>query len=126
MLYESGMNCSIMSGLSGMLAETRVMLEGGTITVLNHRNPDTVLINGRFMGERRRRSMVKHEYRFPYASSGFQYEAAHVQECLRKGLKASPRVSREESLVIMRICDEVRRQANFKYPFEDKLPGVPG
>ena len=59
-----------------------------------------------------------HEDLYPYYSEGFQFEAMHVGECLRQGLKTSPAVRPEETLLLMEICDEIRRQANFVYPFE--------
>ncbi|SMQ78488.1 Predicted dehydrogenase [Bacillus sp. OV166] len=50
---------------------------------------------------------------------GFQYEIAHVNECIRKNLKESPIMTWKQSLSIIRQCDELRRQWGLKYPFED-------
>lgn len=116
--YDSGVICNLMCGISGLLQETHIMLEEGTIYIPRHRNPDTIILNKRTYNKNKMAGTRTVEHYMPFASSGFQFEAAHVQDCLRQGLKVSPRVSKEESLVIMRICDEVRRQANFKYPFE--------
>jgi hypothetical protein len=55
---------------------------------------------------------------FPYRKSGFQFEAEVVQKCVREGLTVCPQVTPEETLMLISICDEVRRQANFVYPFE--------
>jgi predicted dehydrogenase len=114
--YESGPICSLICGLSGRLHETHIVLERGTITVPGHRNPNTVIVERLNPHEWRRHTKEIHH--FHYDSTGFQFEAAHAHDCLRKGLKTSARATPEESLTLMRICDEVRRQANFVYPFE--------
>ncbi|MDR2932479.1 MAG: Gfo/Idh/MocA family oxidoreductase [Oscillospiraceae bacterium] len=117
MQYDSGVLFTMICGLPGNLHETHILLEGGTITIPEHRKPETVIISGRQRADDWRYSMSR-SYHFPYPTEGFQYEAAHAHDCLRKGLKTSPRVTPKESLILMRICDEVRRQASFTYPFE--------
>ena len=95
----------------------RVLCEKGVLTIPDHRNPQNLEVSartahaGHYGSERRL-------YTFPYAEAGFQFEAAHVCDCLKNGLTESPRVTRKESLSLMRIADEIRRQAGFKYPFE--------
>jgi len=63
---------------------------------------------------------------FPYRKSGFQFEAEVVQECYRAGLKTCPQVTPEETLLLISIADEMRKRANFVYPFEtiDDLKGL--
>jgi len=51
-------------------------------------------------------------------SVGMSFEAAHAQKQLRDGKIESDIISLEESLVIMKIMDEARRQIGFKYSFE--------
>lgn len=46
---------------------------------------------------------------------GYQYEARHVNECLRKGLTESPVVSFEDTLLLMETLDAIRRAAGIKY-----------
>ena len=46
---------------------------------------------------------------------GYQYEAQHVCDCLRKGLTESPVMTHEDTLVQMEVLDEIRRQAGIKY-----------
>lgn len=55
---------------------------------------------------------------FPYRKSGFQFEAEIVQKCYRAGLKTCPDVTPEETLLLISIADEVRRNANYFFPFE--------
>jgi predicted dehydrogenase len=117
MQYPSGTLFAMMCGIPGYLHETHVMMEKGTVTIPRHRNPCNILIREPQVSETWQTGELR-DCRFPYVDEGFQYEAIHVQDCLRKGLKTSPRVTPKESLALMRISDEIRRQANFVYPFE--------
>lgn len=47
--------------------------------------------------------------------SGYQYEARHVGECLRKGLIESPVMSHADSLLIMETMDRIRAAAGIHY-----------
>lgn len=115
--HPSGALFTMMCGLPGYLNETQIVMEKATIKVPRHRNPDHVVINGRGAGEIWGINSSE-VHRFPVVDEGFQYEAIHAQDCLRKGLKTSPRVTPQESLMLIRISDEIRRQAGFVYPFE--------
>jgi dihydrodiol dehydrogenase / D-xylose 1-dehydrogenase (NADP) len=54
---------------------------------------------------------------FNYANSvGLCYEAAEVRRCIQAGLKESPKVSLEESLVIAEIMESIRTQVGVVYP----------
>jgi len=53
-------------------------------------------------------------------SMGLHYEAAHVNEMIRQGKTESDVISLGESLSIMKIMDEVRRQIGVVYQFEKK------
>ncbi len=54
----------------------------------------------------------------PYASTGYQYEAAEVQRCLREGLAESPDMPLDETLETMRTMDTLRAQWGMSYPGE--------
>jgi predicted dehydrogenase len=54
----------------------------------------------------------------PVLGTGLGNEAAHVQECLRDGLSESPLVSRDQTLELLGVMDEVRRQLGVHYPGE--------
>lgn len=116
--YPSGSFANIHCGLVGHAHETLIIFENGTIEIPRHRNPDRFRM---YMGSGRERWCATdlQEYQYPYYSEGFQFEAMHVADCLNKGLKTSPSVRPEETLLLMEICDEIRRQANFVYPFEE-------
>lgn len=46
---------------------------------------------------------------------GYQYEARHVNECLKKGLTESPVVSHADTILLMETLDEIRRIAGITY-----------
>jgi len=46
---------------------------------------------------------------------GYQYEARHVCECLRKGLTESPVMTHADTLTLMEILDEIRTVAGIHY-----------
>jgi predicted dehydrogenase len=52
---------------------------------------------------------------------GYQYEARHVNECLKKGLTESPVMTHADSLLLMETMDVIRRKAGIHYP-ADKQP----
>ncbi|HET9747330.1 MAG TPA: Gfo/Idh/MocA family oxidoreductase [Chitinophagaceae bacterium] len=47
---------------------------------------------------------------------GYQYEARHVNECLKKGLTESPVMTHADTLLLMEIMDAIRLKAGIKYP----------
>lgn len=47
---------------------------------------------------------------------GYQYEARHVGECLRKGLTDSPVMSHADTLELMETLDKIRALAGIHYP----------
>ena len=54
----------------------------------------------------------------PFVGNGYTHEAMEVGRCLRAGLRESPIVPLDESLAIMRVMDECRRQVGLVYPLE--------
>ena len=47
---------------------------------------------------------------------GYQYEARHVNECLKKGLTESPVRTHADTLLLMETLDKVRKAAGIRYP----------
>lgn len=47
---------------------------------------------------------------------GYQYEARHVNECLKKGLIESPVMTHADTLLMMEILDRIRIKARIEYP----------
>lgn len=58
------------------------------------------------------------EIDMPFESTGFNYQAAHVADCLRAGKTESDIMPLDESLSIMRTLDTVRAQIGLRYPME--------
>jgi len=52
-------------------------------------------------------------------SAGLRYQAEETRRCIKEGLTESPTVTHEESLIIARIEDEIRRQIGAKFPEDD-------
>jgi len=55
------------------------------------------------------------DFSFPYEHNGFEYEIRHVNECLDKGLKESPLMPFDFSLLMSRTMDKIREQVGVKY-----------
>lgn len=51
--------------------------------------------------------------------SGLRYELDEVRKCIRAGKTESELVTNNESLIIARIEDEIRRQIGVKYAEDD-------
>lgn len=54
------------------------------------------------------------------SGSGYQFEARHVNECLRKGLIESPVMSHADSILLMETLDRLREQCGIQYPADNK------
>jgi hypothetical protein len=54
------------------------------------------------------------------SGSGYQYEARHVGECLRKGLTESPVMTHADSLLIMETMDRMRQAAGIHYAADNE------
>jgi predicted dehydrogenase len=54
------------------------------------------------------------------AGFGYQYEARHVNECLKKGLVESPVMTHADTLLLMEILDRIRNKARIEYPADQR------
>ncbi len=52
----------------------------------------------------------------PYRGNGFEEQISHFCECVAKGLKQSPVVTREQTLYITAQMDEIRKMTGVEYP----------
>lgn len=52
-------------------------------------------------------------------SAGLSYEAEIVRQCIQKGDLECPLLPHSESIAIMAIMDEVRRQLGVKFDADD-------
>ncbi|PPK93506.1 putative dehydrogenase [Kineococcus xinjiangensis] len=53
-----------------------------------------------------------------WEGGGYQFEAAEVERCLRAGLRESPAMPLAETVALMDLMDEVRRQVGVRYAGE--------
>lgn len=59
-----------------------------------------------------------HDFNFPN-SCGFIYEADEIRKCIRAGKKESDFVTHNDSILIARLMDEIRKQIGVKYADDD-------
>jgi hypothetical protein len=58
------------------------------------------------------------EFKFDRVGNGYNYEAAEVMSCLRKGCLESHILPLDSSAAIMRTMDAIREQWGLVYPME--------
>lgn len=58
------------------------------------------------------------EFHCPVEGEGYQYEVAHVNDCVKMGLKQSPYMTQQQSLEIIKTCDDLRQIWGIRYDFE--------
>ena len=94
-----------------MNAEARIYGTKGTITAgPNFYRPQTLTLQ---LKDRKPKTV-----NFPHSGNGFQFEADHIDECLRSKKAQSDLMPLQESLKIMQTMDKIRRQWKLKYPNE--------
>ena len=54
----------------------------------------------------------------PFEVNGFEYEIREAMACVQKGKLESGLMTAEQSVAVMRIMDEIRRQNGMRFPFE--------
>ncbi len=122
---DGGVTAHLVCSLHRRNHEATIYCENGKIYIPNHRNPSSVTVTKRISQHRTGAhghlfdGTDVHTVERPYQKYGFQFEAAAVHDCLRKGLLTCPQVPPEETLTLIGICDQIRKEHGFKYPFED-------
>ncbi len=58
---------------------------------------------------------------FDFRGNGYNYEAEEVMHCLREGHTESPRMSHQDSLLLMEVLDWVRKEAGIWYQEDQPL-----
>lgn len=59
------------------------------------------------------------DYNFDFKGNGYNYEAEEAAKCLLEGKTQSALMSWNDSLNLIKLLDEVRRQCNISYPSHD-------
>ena len=52
----------------------------------------------------------------PYLGNGYVHEAIEAQRCWNEGLIESPAMTHDQTLHLMGVLDEIRRQTGVHYP----------
>jgi len=64
---------------------------------------------------------LKDDRFFNYAhSSGFRYEIDHVYDCLKKGMLESDVMPHSDTIEVVEMLDEIRRQLGVVFPHDKK------
>lgn len=125
---DGGVTAHLVCSLHKRNHEATIYCENGNIHIPLHRCPRMLTVTKRVPRERPAGPSVSahlfdntetRTIEMPYQKYGFQFEAAVVHDCLRKGLLICPEVPPEETLTLIGICDQIRNEHGFKYPFED-------
>ncbi|MBC8059910.1 MAG: Gfo/Idh/MocA family oxidoreductase [Clostridiaceae bacterium] len=61
---------------------------------------------------------IEEKFEMKYSDIGYSYEAKEAMNCIRENKLESEIMPMDESLAIMKIMDELRKQWGLKYPFE--------
>lgn len=79
----------------------------GHIDIPDFKNPEkaTVCVNGK----------LPYDIECPFEVNGFEYEIREAEACLREGKIESGIMTQAQSLAVMRIMDEIRRQNSFEF-----------
>ena len=82
----------------------------GHIDIPDFKNPQrvTVCVDGK----------APYELSRPFEVNGFEYEIREAMRCVREGKTHSDVITPEQSVAVMAIMDEIRRQNGFVFPFE--------
>ena len=82
----------------------------GRIEIPDFKNPQraTLLVDGE----------VPVTVERPFEVNGYEYEIRETEACLRAGRTGSARMTPEQTVAVMALMDEVRRQNALVFPFE--------
>jgi predicted dehydrogenase len=53
--------------------------------------------------------------------NGYEYEAQHVTDCIKKGFSESPLRTLDDTLLLMDVVDQIRLKAGIHYPADDVI-----
>ncbi len=115
--YKSGGMAALASSFEAYSStQTEYWCEKGYVR-LNRRRGSTPTTLSVFKEGDDKETVLDHTYNEGY---GYQYEAAHVMECLDAGKKESDKLPLSFSLDLMETLDRIRYEAGIYYPGHDK------
>ncbi|MGL4632403.1 MAG: Gfo/Idh/MocA family protein [Leadbetterella sp.] len=101
----SSLNCTVSATTN---CEATIYGEKGKITI-HSRFHETHKISYELLDG------TREEMHFPRETHGYEFEAAHVNLCLQKGLLESPMMNHKNSQDLIRILDTIAQEAGIKY-----------
>ncbi|MDJ0317277.1 Gfo/Idh/MocA family protein [Arthrobacter antibioticus] len=112
--FPSGAQAQLLSYLTSQ-GPSRATISGTlgyleTVDSLN--NPTQILISGP--------GSAKRTEKFEHPGRGYTYQLREVTRCIQAGLTESTTMPLDDSLAIMELFDEVRRQLGVSYPNDDR------
>ncbi|MDE6882398.1 MAG: Gfo/Idh/MocA family oxidoreductase [Lachnospiraceae bacterium] len=116
--YDGGELAVMASGVrTGMLDTAWIYGTKGYITVPHFWKPTQMLVtvgDETWNVERRVSQKIA-----GMEDEGYQYEIAHVDQCIREGIIESPVVKWEDTLAVLKQCDSLRADWGIVYPQEE-------
>jgi predicted dehydrogenase len=113
MTFESGAQASIQSGFMAAGSNTATVIGShGRIEI------DRVWYNQASFTVFDQLGSAIERYETKIETRGMQFQALEVERCVAAGLSQSERMSLDESIQIMSVLDEIRRQIGVSYPGE--------
>jgi predicted dehydrogenase len=112
MLEYAGGRCALLTCASRMELEQTAVIAGSDarIEIPRFSQPDCFRVVS---------PGTTTEERFERSGYGYAYEARHVGECLRQGLRESPVMPHRRSLELLGVMDAARAQWGLRYPMEE-------
>ena len=109
--YNGGQSAALYSAIRTSTAQDAAIYgEEGYIKLPSYWHGDTVLLHNKNGAQ---------EFKLPFESTGFQYEASEAMACLEAGLKESPIMPLDETLEVLKMLDKIRFDNHLRYPFEN-------
>jgi predicted dehydrogenase len=109
--YGSGRSAQLISAIRLNTPHDAVIYgEEGSIKLPGYWHGDTVILDNKDGNQ---------EIKCAFEANGYQFQAIEAMACLDKGLLESPIMPIAETLAIMGILDQIRKDNGLKYPFEE-------
>lgn len=110
--YENGVMANLYCGVSAQMKNDAVIYgEKGYITIHEFWQAQKMVIT---YFDEAEDEVIELDHRI----NGYSYEAEAVQECMAKGLKESDTMPLDDSVAVMQIMDDLRKDWGLKYPME--------
>lgn len=107
------------SFLENLSNTAKIVGTKGTMTVPDFWTPTQITFNDGKEWRFTESAIAKHD--FIYLNSiGLRYEPEQVRNGIRNGKLENEKITHEDSMIIARIQDEIRRQLGVKFPADDE------